>query len=39
MDKVQKKKILFVNQQLVYLGTKYPDFTDKFFNFKTLQVS
>jgi hypothetical protein len=39
MDKVQKKNILSVNQQLVYLETQYPDFTNKFFNFKTLQVS
>jgi len=35
MEEVQKKKILSVNQQLLYLGRKYPDFTEMFFNFKT----
>ena len=39
MGKVQKKQTLSVNQQLVYLGTQYPDFDKAFFNFTTLQFA
>jgi len=39
MGKLQKKETLSVKEQLVYLGTQYPDFNKTFLNFTTLQVT